>query len=135
MKGQHGKRLYNQAHTHTIYHPDRGQRGPYESTRTGLGCPTAGQGNDQCTQPRELGQMEDVRVWRRINKTLEEKKNGRVKLKNHQEEKRGKFLPLNKVVGVPTNTFPKRQESQEELGPAVSALDAGDYVLVVFLLV
>ena len=87
FKGQHKKGLYNQAHTHTIYHPDRGQRGPYESTRTGLGCPTAGRGNDQCTQPRELGQMEDVRVWRRINKTLEEKKNGRVKLKNHQEEK------------------------------------------------
>ena len=87
FKGQHKKGLYNQAHTHTIYHPDRGQRGPYESTRTGLGCPTAGQGNDQCTQPRELGQREDVRVWRRTNKTLEEKKNGRVKLKNHQEEK------------------------------------------------
>ena len=52
-----------------------------------------------------------------------------------KSQKEGKFLPLDEVVGVPTNTLPKRQESQEELGPAVSALDAGDYVLVVFLLV
>lgn len=119
-------------HTHTIYHPDRGQKWPYESTRTGRGCPAAGRGNDQCTQPRELGQKEGVRVWRKTNKTLKEKKNGRIKLKITE---RRQILPLDKVVGVPTNTFPKRQESQEELGPAVSALDARDYVLVVFLLV